>query len=233
MQIARPLSLVAGILLFISSLAHAEPIEESFSEVLWDYMVNGATLTIGLGVRQMGIKVIRTSDNAEGTIVQRNEEAYFISYSTRPGYFRGIPNAGYTFKFNLSSFKANQQEIAKDVFEDIGTRASGNFFYVVPTVFYEWGNYLKTGRFTRLGIGLGLGVTKFSGDIILTESIDQPRLELNSEHSELRIASGVILESRWNHWGLSLSVAGPSFENNDYEVQVQDTAIHLGYSFVF
>jgi len=233
MQVSTPQSLVAGILLFSSSLAHAEPIEESFSEVLWDYMVNGATLTIGMGVRQMGIKVIRTSDKAEGTIVQRNEEAYFISYSTRPGYFRAHPNVGYTFKFNLSSFDADQQEVAKDVYEDIGTRASGNFFYVVPTLFYEWGNYLKTGFFTRLGIGVGLGITKFSGDIILTESIDQPRLDLNSERSELRVASGVILETRWNHWGLSVSVAGPSFENDDYEVQVQDTAIHLGYSFVF
>ena len=175
MQISKPLSLVTGILLFFSCLAQADPVEETFSEQLWDYMVNGATLTIGLGVRQMGIKVIRSSDDAEGTIVQRNENAYFISYSTRPGYFRSLPSAGYTFKFNLSSFDANQQEIDKDVFQDIGTRVKGNFFYVVPSLFYEWGNYLKTGRFTRLGIGLGLGITKFSGDIILTESIDQQR----------------------------------------------------------
>lgn len=233
MQIAKSQGMVAGMLLFFTSVSHAEPLEESFSEQLWDYLVNGATLTIGAGVRQSGIKVIRTSDKAEGTIVQRNDKAYFISYSTRPTYFRTAPHAGYTFSFNLSSFDADQQEIDKDVYEDIGTSVSGSFIYVVPTVFYEWGNYQKTGRFTRLGFGVGLGFTKFSGDIILTESTDQQRLDLSSEASELRIASGIILETRWNHWGLSLSVAGPSFETDDYEIQVQDTAIHLGYSFVF
>ena len=233
MVIAQPRGLVAGFFLLFSSISQAEAIEESFSEQLWDYLVNGATLTIGAGVRQSGIKVIRTSDRAEGTIVQRNEEAYFISYSTRPTYLKKLPNVGYTFSFNLSSFDADQQEIDKDVYEDIGTRVSGSFIYVVPTVFYEWGNYLKTGRFTRLGFGLGLGFTKFNGDIILTESIDQPRIDASSEASELRIASSFILETRWNHWGLSLSVAGPGFVNDEYEIQVQDTAIHLGYSFVF
>lgn len=233
MHFVKPQGLVAGIFLFISSISHAEPIDESFSEQVWDFLVNGATLTIGTGVRQSGIKVIRTSDRAEGTIVQRNDQAYFISYSTRPGYLTRAKTVGYTFSFNLSSFDADQQEIDKDVFEDIGTRVSGSFIYVVPTVFYEWGNYHKTGRFTRLGFGLGLGFTKFNGDIILTESIDQERLDLSSKASRLRVASGIILETRWNHWGLSLSVAGPSFENDSYEVQVQDTAIHLGYSFVF
>ncbi|MCW8956012.1 MAG: hypothetical protein OQL09_03950 [Gammaproteobacteria bacterium] len=233
MQITKPRGLALAMLLFFISVSHAEPIDDSFSAQVWDYLVNGATLTIGAGVRQSGIKVIRTSDRAEGTVVQRNDEAYFLSYSTRPTYFRTAPNAGYTFSFNLSSFDADQQEIDKDVFEDIGTRVSGSFVYVVPTVFYEWGNYHNTGRFTRLGFGLGLGFTQFNGDIILTESTDQQRLDLSSEASKLRVASSFILETRWNHWGLSLSVAGPSFATNDYEIQVQDTAIHLGYSFVF
>lgn len=233
MLFSKSQSLVSGVLLIISSAAHTDPVEYSFSQQLWDYLVNGATLTIGAGVRQSGIKVVRSSDKAEGTIVQRNDEAYFISYSTRPTYLKSHANVGYTFSFNLSSFDANQQEISKDVFEDIGTRASGNFFYVVPTLFYEWGNYKKAGQFTRLGFGLGLGLTKFHGDIILTDSNDQQRLDLASEASELRVASSFILETRWNHWGLSLSVAGPSIENDDYTIQVQDTAIHFGYSFVF
>lgn len=233
MQTVKPQGMIAGLLLFLTSTSHAEPIEQSFSEQLWDYLVNGATLTLGAGVRQSGIKVIRTSDRAEGTIVQRNDEAYFISYSTRPSYFKTAPHAGYTLSFNLSSFDADQQEIDKDIYEDIGTRVSGSFIYVVPTVFYEWGYYRKTGRFTRLGLGVGLGFTRFQGDIILTESSDQQRLDLDSEASKLRVASGIILETRWNHWGLHLSVAGPGFENDGYEIQVQDTAIHLGYSFVF
>lgn len=39
--------------------------------------------------------------------------------------------------FNISSFNANKQETSKDVFEDVGTRASGEFLYVVPTAFYQ------------------------------------------------------------------------------------------------
>lgn len=224
-------SCITGLLLLSSTLARAEPVELSFSDKVLDYLINGATLTIGAGVRQAGIKVIRTADQAEGTIVQHNDEAYFISYSTRPAYIS--PNVGYTFVFNLSSFDADQQQVGPDLYEDIGTSASGKFFYVVPTLFYEWGNYRKDELFTRIGVGLGFGFTRFDGDIILTESNDQERLELSSEASKLRVASSFILETRWNHWGLSLSVAGPSYEKDDYEVQVQSTAIHLGYSFVF
>lgn len=199
---------------------------------LYDYFIDGASVTLGVGTRQAGLKVTRLSDDAEGKIVQRDEEAYFLSYSTRPWFSKNYPNLGMSTMFNISSFNADKQEISKDVYEDLGTRTSGAFIYVVPTVFYQWGDYRYVGSYTRVGFGLGLGLARYNGDMILTSTSTQERITLNSR-TKLKVASSFMLESRWNQWGVSLTVAGPALENDEYTIQVEDVAIHLGYSFVF
>ena len=210
------------------------PVKASqLTDDLYDFFIDGASLRLGVGTRQAGLKVIRKSDDAEGKVVQRDEEAYFINYSTKPAFLKSSPNFGYTFMFNLSSFNANQQETSKDVYEDLGTRASGEFIYVVPTAFYQWGEHRYEGKYTRIGIGLGLGLMRYNGDIILDGPSGQETLTLSDSSTNLKIASSFMLESRWNHWGIMLSVAGPTLENDLYTIQIEDFAVNLGYSFVF
>jgi len=203
------------------------------SDDLYDFFIDGASLRLGLGVRQAGLKVTRKSDGAEGKVVQRDEEAYFITYSTKPGFLKSSPSVGYTFMFNLSSFDADQQETSKDVYEDLGTRASGEFLYVVPTVFYQWGESRYEGKYTRIGIGVGLGLTRFNGEVLLSGPSGNETVSLSDTRTKLKAATSFILESRWNHWGIRLSVAGPTQETEEYNIQVEDVALNLGYSFVF
>ena len=222
-----------SITLIIALFLMAPATASELADDLYDFFIDGASLRLGVGTRQAGLKVIRKSDSAEGKVVQRNEEAYFLTYSTKPTFLKSLPNLGYTFMFNLSSFDANKQEISNDVYEDIGTRASGEFLYVVPTAFYQWGEHRYEGKYTRIGVGLGLGLMRYKGNVELDGPSGQETITLSDDRTKLRIASSFMLESRWNHWGIIISAAGPTLENDTYQIQVEDVAINLGYSFVF
>lgn len=200
-----------------------------FWDKAWDYLVNGASITVGTGLRQAEMTVTRKSDGASGKIAQRNEQAYFLSYSTRPSFI-GESQFGYTFMVNYSHFNMNKQEVAKDVYQDIGTRVRGNFAYVVPTLFYQWGEHQYKGKFIRLGIGLGVGVTTYSGNIILSDS---STVTVSNKSYALMFAESIFLEARYRHWGVKLSFAGPTVANDKYNIQVSDIALNLGYSLYF
>jgi hypothetical protein len=60
---------------------------------------------------------------------------------------------GYTFKFNYTTFSMDKQEVAKNVYEDVGTRVRGRLAYVVPTVFYQLGEHGRRAAYVRLGVG--------------------------------------------------------------------------------
>jgi len=208
-----------------------QPAPTSYSAAIWDYLTNGSSLTIGIGAREADLTVKRLSDNASGKLVQRNEKSYFLSYSTRPAFF-GDSHFGYDFVFNLSTFRMGQQETAKNVYQDLGTGGSGKFAYVVPTLFYMWGDH-RHGTYFKSGIGLGAGVATFDGDIILTDSATQDRIQFTHKTTELNFASSVVLEGRWNNWGLRFTAAGPSLQQDGYEFQIGDIAVSFGYRFVF
>jgi hypothetical protein len=204
---------------------------KSYSELIWDYLSVGSSLTVGLGTREADLTVKRLSDNASGKLVQRNERSYFLSYSTRPIFFKDS-KFGYDIMFNLSTFHMHQQETANNVYQDLGTSAHGGFAYVVPTLFYLWGDHQK-GTYIKAGIGLGAGMAKYEGDIILTDSATKDRINISHQSTELNVASSVVLEGRWKNWGLLLTFAGPDVNRDGVETQIGDIALCLGYRFTF
>ena len=208
-----------------------QPAPSSYSAAIWDYLTNGASLTIGIGGREADLTVKRLSDNASGKLVQRNERSYFLSYSTRPTFFDDS-HFGYDFMFNLSTFHMGQQQTANNVYQDLGTGGSGKFAYVVPTLFYMWGDN-RQGTYIKTGIGLGAGVATFDGDIILTDSATQDRIQFSHKTTELRLASSVVLEGRWKNWGFLLTAAGPDLQQDGFEFQISDISLNFGYRYVF
>jgi hypothetical protein len=208
-----------------------KPEEMTFWAWLWDYLYNGASITVGVGTRQAELTVTRLNDGASGRIVQRDEEAYFLSYSTRPS-FLGDSQFGYTFMLNYTTFNLDKQEVAKNTFEDIGTRVRGKVAYVVPTLFYQWGEHQKKGKFVRLGVGAGLGIAKFEGDIILNDAANT-RVSVANGSYGLKFALSAFLEARYRHWGVRLSAAGPTYQDETYRYALSDIAVNLGYSWYF
>jgi hypothetical protein len=225
------ISLLALGITFQAAAQDEPPAPKSYSEAIWDYLTNGASLTVGMGGREADLTVKRLSDNASGKLVQRNEKSYFLNYSTRPIFFDDS-KFGYDFVFNLSTFHMSQQEVAKNTYQDLGTGGSGKFAYVVPTLFYMWGDH-RQGTYFKSGVGLGAGIATFDGDIILTDSATQDRVQFSHKTTELRLASSLVLEGRWNNWGVLITAAGPSLQQDGYQFQLGDIAFSFGYRFVF
>jgi hypothetical protein len=222
------------IMLVLVSPAHAQdqqPARVSYTDAIWDYLTNGSSLTMGIGGREADLTVKRLSDNATGKLVQRNQRSYFLSYSTRPAFFADS-HFGYDFMFNLSSFHMDQQATANNTYLYLGTGGSGKFAYVVPTLFYLWGN-LQQGTYLKAGIGIGAGIATFDGNIILTDSATQDNVYFSHKTTDLHLASSLILEGRWNNWGFLLSAAGPNMQQDGYSIQVTDISLNVGYRYIF
>ena len=211
--------------------ADEPPAPKSYTAVIWDYLATGSSLTVGIGGREADLTVTRLSDNASGKLVQRNERSYFLSYSTRPIFF-GETKFGYDFVFDLSTFHMGQQQTANNVYQDLGTGGSGKFAYVVPTLFYMWGDH-RQGTYFKAGIGLGVGIATFDGNIVLTDSTTQEQVTFSNKSTDLHFASSLEMEARWKNWGILITAAGPSLQQNGYEYQLGDIAFSFGYRFTF
>lgn len=220
--------LLALLILLTPSIVLAE---DDFTSWAYDFFIDGASVRLAIGIRQAGISVTRKSDGAEGKIVQRKTNSWFLSYSTKPTYF-SVKNTGITLMFNISSFDADQQDLGNDNFVDMGTRLSGESYYVVPTVFYEWGDYYS-GTYARIGGGLGVGIATYSGNLALTSTPDNEIVSQSQGRTNLKPVLGFMIELSLKHWSLSLSTAGPSYETDDFQSNVEDLSLNVGYRFMF
>ncbi len=212
--------------------AQAKPEPGSFWAWLWDYLYVGAGVTVGLGTRQADIQVRDKITNAYGKISERNENAYFLSYSTRPSFI-GTSKFGYNFAFNYTRFTMDRQEVAKDDYRDIGTRVRGRVAYVVPTLFYQLGEHGPKGAYARLGVGLGLGVAKYEGNIILDYPSNTTPVEISNGRYDLKTAASLYLEGRYRNWGVTVTAAGPVYEDDRYRYNVTDISAYLNYKYYF
>lgn len=210
----------------------AVPSSPSLWQRFYDYWIDGASVTLGVGVAEASATITRISDHATGKLVHRVEDAYFFSYRTKPNYINAS-DFGYSWMLNLSGFYLDKQQVGKNTYVDLGTGMRGMFAYLVPTLFYNWGNKYD-GSFVRAGVGLGLGLAEFNGDIILTDStIPNDRITIHHGMSNLHAAVSVMLEFRKNNWGLRITSAGPTFDENGYNIALGDSSVNLGYSYYF
>ena len=195
----------------------------------WKGLTDEAHLRVGYGIVQWAMDITRASDGATARLVQRDDSAIFIGYGSKPSFFEGS-NFGYTFMANYVDFSMSKQSIPGDRFADLGTQVSGYMVYAIPTLYYQWGEHLSTGRFVRLGAGVGVGAARYSGTIQLSNG-EVIRTEKRSY--EPRLAVSNFLEARWNRFSLTVSYASPRVYGDDYDVRVVDFSANLGYLFYF
>jgi hypothetical protein len=216
----------------LGSEAQAPGVSASFWSRVWDYLYRGASVSVGIGSRQADLQVTDKATGATGRIAERHEKAYFFGYSTRPSFI-GTTRFAYNFAFNYTTFDMDQQEVARNDYQDLGTRVHGRFAYLVPTAFYQFGNDGPKGAYTRAGIGLGLGVAKFEGDIILGYPGNRTPVAVSNSHYDLKFASSLYLETRYRNWGLTVRGAGPQYEDDRYKYGVTDLAVYFSYAYYF
>ena len=206
-----------------------EPTRKGFVHRLWKELTDEASLTAGYGVMKWALDIKRTSDGASGRLVQRDDSSLYVSYSTKPFFFKES-NFGYTVMVNYHGFDMTKQEIENDKFADFGTEMHGYVVYAVPTLYYQWGEHRQKGRFVRIGFGAGVGAARFSGTVRLSTG----EIVHTSQHDvEPRLAVSNFLIARWNHVGIQFSFASPRVYGDGYDAKVRDASIYATYTFNF
>jgi hypothetical protein len=104
----------------------------------WGRLTDEAYLRAGYGVVQWAMDIRRASDGASARLVQRDDDAIFLSYGSKPNFIRDS-NFGYTFMVNFVDFSMTRQTVAGEEFADVGTEVDGYLVYAVPTLYYQWG----------------------------------------------------------------------------------------------
>jgi len=239
------------VLFGISGIAHAGPLQreevlslpalgetasvakdsagDGFFGKVWKGLTDEAHLRVGYGVVEWAMDVTRESDGATARLVQRDNSAIFIGYGSKPSFFKDT-NFGYTFMVDYVDFDMTKQSIPGDQFADLGTEVSGYMVYAVPTLYYQWGEHRNTGRFVRLGVGVGVGAARFSGTVRLSTG---EVIQTAKRSYEPRLAVSNFLEARWNQFGLTVSYASPRVYGDGYDIRVADFSANLGYLFYF
>jgi len=193
----------------------------------WRELTDEASLTVGYGIMKWSLDIKRSSDGATGTLVQRDNGTLYVSYSTKPYFFKES-NFGYTVMVNYSDFDMTKQETANDKFADVGTEVSGYIVYAVPTLYYQWGDHLQKGRFVRVGFGAGVGAARFSGTVRLSTG---EVIHTSQSNVEPRLAITNFLIARWNHVGIQFSFASPRVYGDGYDAKVKDVSLYATYTF--
>jgi hypothetical protein len=196
---------------------------------LWKELTDEASLTIGYGIMKWVLDVKRTSDGATGKLVQKDNSTLYVSYSTKPYFFKES-NFGYTIMVSYSDFDLTKQETANDKFADFGTEVHGYMVYAVPTLYYQWGEHRRKGRFVRLGVGAGVGAARFSGTVRLSTG---EIVHTSQNNVEPRLAITNFLIAQWDHVGIQFSYASPRVYGNGYDARVADASLYVTYTFNF
>jgi len=213
---------------------------ERWSSRLWnwttDTFIDGASITLGVGMRRSTFTFTRKSDNASGTIVDRDYPAYFLIYSTKPSFFENS-RFGYTFMLKLSTFSMDQQVASGSLVlgtpVDVHTSLQGIIGYAVPSLYYQWGEHRFEGTFFQIGVGLGVATTTYSGTIELRTATASEQVSVRDQSYSLNLAWNVFLEARWRHGGIYLSIMRARLPGDAYDTRFEDASLYLGYRFFF
>jgi hypothetical protein len=211
-----------------------------WSSRLWDWttdtFIDGASITLGYGIRRSTFTFTRKSDNASGTIVDRDYPSYFLIYSTKPSFFTDS-RFGYAFMLKLSTFTMDQQVASGSLIAgtpvDVHTNLQGIIGYAVPSLYYQWGEHRFEGTFIQIGVGLGLATTTYSGTIELRSPTASERADVRDQSYSLHLAWSTFLEARWRHGGVYLSLMRARLPGDTYNTRFEDDSLYLGYRFFF
>ena len=213
------------VLALLSAACHAEDVIAR----AWRGLTDEAYLRAGYGVVQWAMDIQRSSDGASARLVNRDDDAMFVSYGSKPNFI-GDSKFGYTFMVNFVDFSMKRQTIPGDEFADVGTEVEGYLVYAVPTLYYQWGERGARRKFIRLGAGVGLGAARFSGTARLSTG---ETIQTQKHSFEPRLALSNFLEARWNHVDFSISYASPRIYGDGYDIKVSDFSASVGLVFYF
>ncbi len=201
----------------------------NFFKSIWNSLTDEAHLKAGYGFVVWKMVLKRSSDGATATMVQRDDNAIFLSYGSKPSFFKDS-KFGYMFSVGYVNFDMKNQEVPGDQFASLGTELEGQLVYAVPTLYYQWGEHRHKGTFVRLGLGVGVGAAQYSGTVRMSTG---EVVYTHNRSYQLRLAVSNFLEARWRQFGISFSYAAPRLYGDGYDIRAQGVSANIGYVIYF
>lgn len=201
------------------------------------------SITPGVGLRHLGLDVVRTSDHYQGNLSNDVGDSAFAALNIEtPEYQFGKSNFGLTIYAYAATVGLDHQWVAdggaspsgtaSGTREDVGTSVSGYYSYFVPALHFRWPH--RGGSETKFALGYGSWAASFSGDIILTPN-DTPAPGMTKTPIDVRVRKFAYLflmqhkfESGWQTY---LSVGGPTWKADGFEYKLEEVSLVLGYTF--
>jgi len=197
-----------------------------------DYDNYAVLMNFGWGQKTVELGVYQEQQTTpEGMLTSGDSFSLFFHADTPYRYF-GKSNFGYYYEMGYSPIDINQQRDDEMGIRDLGTQVKGEYFYLTPVLFYNWGSRSVIRNFsTKFGIGLGVGYLKADGDIVFTRNNQNTyhTIKLNDWGDSV----SVLLDIRYNNWLFRTIANGPIVTRDKLDYDVFDFSSEIGYSFYF
>jgi len=203
------------------------------------------TITPYVGVRHIGLGTTSNATGNSGNIGTKLENSLFFAVGLETFEYSfndtpwGFTLYGYAANVDLSeqwsaNGTTNSNGTAGGSRINVGTRVSGYYSYLVPTLHYNLQD--KKGNGLKAALGYGEWNANFSGTIILTPN-DSPvsgMLKTPVSLNETKLGYLFLMQFQFqNGWTGYMSVGGPRWESKGITYQLEEVAIAVGHPFSF
>ena len=116
---------------------------------------------------------------------------------------------------------------------NVGTKVTGSYSYLVPTVHYKASTQMGT---FAAALGVGYWTSTLSGDIILTSN-NQPVEGMPTTPVDLSTKNKIaylffMSFTNTNEWIYEMTVGGPKFSADGYDYKLEEVSLTIGKRFV-
>ncbi len=202
------------------------------------------SFTPGVGLRHLGLDVVRKQDGWQGNLSNDVVDSAFAAMNIEsPEYHFGKSNFGFTIYAYAATVTLDHQWVAdggsnangtsSGSREDVGTSVTGYYSYFVPALHYRWP--YAGGSESKLALGVGSWMAKFSGDIILTpDNTPSPAFgdKIPITLRVRKLAYLLLLQHKFaSGWQAYMTLGGPTWKQEGFDYKLEEVSLVIGYTF--
>lgn len=171
----------------------------------------------------------------QGKFKSKLTKSFFVSANT-PYEFVQKRRFGYFYQAGATGIHLSSQDIGLYDVVDLNTHLNGQFFYLAPVGFINFGHIQSeknTGLAFKAGAALGLAFLRLKGDIVFFKPEERTRIPISLTQSGFGFTGFLFTELRLNQWALRAYTARAWSSDESYAYELRNTAVDLGITIRF
>jgi hypothetical protein len=190
-----------------------------------------AYIDIGLSNKITKFRVESSQSKLLGEMESKLIKSYFVNIAWPDYYFQNSAS-GIQLTLSATSIDIDSQDIGAYDVVSLGTEIKGEYFNLMPTWFYHWGDrqfYNNQGIAARIGLGTGIAYLHLQGDVLLTDADPEQRITVDLTNDPLALSAYAFAELRINFWTIRANLGRVFKSASDLDYQLRDENINLGF----